>query len=131
MTDEPKVPRVGVIIVGDDLEVCGAVAGIVRAAFVQHGVGSNTVSMENLTDQESFVNFSDYRDPEDAADAAESVWDKMCVARPELFEMVIPIEVLPGTAFAKTVTSDQAAIMTSDLRIASTVDWSLPVSKKD
>lgn len=126
---EDRVPSIGVVVVGDDLDICAAVAGVIRSAFVENGVGSKTIAMDNLTSQPSFLNFHDQYQ-QDSADECLSLWDKMCRDRPNLHQMVIPIEVVSGTAVAssKSTVQDRGYIRTNDnsLELECVVEWAVP-----
>lgn len=124
MSEKPTTPGVGILVVGDDLDVCAALAGVIRWGLNFQGIGK-TVAMETLTNQPSFTNFHDYRDPDDAAEEATSVWDKMCQNNPLLSHMSIPIEVVKGCAagLSKEVISDHGIIRVGDLTFNSGAEW--------
>lgn len=130
-----RTPSVGVVVVGDDLDVCAAVANVIRGAFAEHSVGTKTVPMDNLTSQPSFINYDDSTYVSDLSDDVANLWEKMCRARPSLLKMVIPIEVVRGEAIGSStlITQDRGYIRTADhsLELEGLVQWTVPKYKKD
>jgi hypothetical protein len=128
MSKEPKPevpavePEVGIIVVGNDPDVCSAVASMVRAGLSYYGVG-HTIPMGNLVDNPKFTDFGAYRDEENACDEAYSIWTAMSRARPALADLNIPIEIVTGSAQGKESILIEGSIETEQLKLSSSLRY--------
>lgn len=115
-------PEVGIIVVGNDPDICTAVAGMVRAGLAYYGVGE-TIPMGNLVDNPKFTDFGSFRDEENACDEAFSIWTAMTRNRPALADLNIPIEIVTGSAKGKESILIEGSIETEQLKLSSTLRY--------
>lgn len=120
-------PSVGIVVVGNDPEVCASVANMVRAGLAFMG-GIETIPMERFVDTESFIDTSGHRDAEFVRDEAESMWFKMRSERPGIEKLIIPIEIHDGSAVGKESVLIEGSIVTDSLRLASSTRYTRTIA---
>lgn len=100
------VPKVAVLVVGDDDRVTAALANELRM-YMEQALRVTTVPLANLVEAENYLDFDDIREEHKGdivstnriiAEESETIWDGMCNSFPAIrrLAMTVGVEIIKG-----------------------------------